>query len=203
MEENGVFTVLDPALKLTERTWKYLIGAKIQSLKPSGTIRADIIGDFNLNTYRQQLFPTLEFGVGKMISTESDWKDWNALIQLGYSSILVPFNFPSGYSAPKNTRFNTMKVNLGLDVHKPMTLIPESFYKIGIQLGKFFYTQTSSNDLAQFSESLFFAGLNLGANFSWNQNLDFSGDYIYRQALNTSTLKTQAHNFELGLRVKW
>ena len=96
-----------------------------------------------------------------------------------------------------------MKVNLGLDVHKPMTLIPESFYKIGIQLGKFFYTQTSSNDLAQFSESLFFAGLNLGANFSWNQNLDFSGDYIYRQALNTSTLKTQAHNFELGLRVKW
>lgn len=200
---SGIFTVQEPAFKITERNWKYLLGLKVQSLKPAGIFQSSIVGDFDLNAHPSQIFPTLELGLGKNYATLTPWSEWSVLAQLGYSSAQVPVTFQSGYKAPVNTRLNMMKTNIGIETQRIIAPHFPGSYKVGLALGKFFYSQTSLNDLAQFSESFLFGAMNLGATYSWWESMSLSVDYIFRQPLQSSPLQLQTHNLELGLRVQW
>lgn len=202
-ESNGIFTVQEPTFKLTERSWNYLLGFKVQSIKPAGTFHSSIVGDFDLNTYQAQIFPTVELGIGKKYETLAPWSDWSLLAQMGYSSSKIPVTFQSGYKAPANTRLNMMKANIGIETQRALFASQASFYKVGISMGKFFYSQTSMNDLAQFSENFLFGAMNMGLSYSWWDRFSLSADYIFRSPLQSSPLQLQAHNVELGLRVQW
>lgn len=206
-EPTSIFKVEDPELIVLQRPWKYVFGLKIQSIKPYGKVSSSLVGDFNLNSYPTSLFSSAEFGVGKKISRWAPWDDWKALAQVGYSSARVPLVFKSGYQALEDTQINTLKVNLGIEAQRSMDATLQFnkplFYKVGLSIGKMIYTQTSLNDLGQFSESLFYGGINLGANYFLYDNITFSGDYIFRAPLQASLLGVQQHNFELGLNVIW
>lgn len=202
-DSSGIFTVQEPPLKITERQWKYLMGLKAQSIKPGGTFHSSIVGDFDLNTYDSQILPTLELGLRKKYETLTPWSDWSVLAQMSYSSAQVPVRFQSGYKAPPNTRLNMMKANIGIETQRAILNNSASYYKAGMAIGKFFYSQTSMNDLAQFSESFLFGSMNLGLSYSWWETFNISADYIFRRPLQSSPLQLQAHNVELGLQIQW
>jgi len=203
-EPIGVFSVKEPQIKITDRSWKYIMGIKIQNFQPTGKVHSSIVGDFDLNNYKNQILPTLEFGMSKKYDEFAPWTDWNAYAQFGYNISKVPLTFQSGYKAPDNTRLNSMRANVGIESQRSLGLDNQpAFFKTGISLGKFFYSQTSMNDLAQFSENFLFGGLNLGITYSVLNNLNLSIDYIFRKSLQNSSLELQTHNLELGLRVIW
>lgn len=202
-DSSGIFTVQEPPFKITARSWKYLLGLKAQSIKPAGTFHSSIVGDFNLNSYQTHILPTLELGLKRKYETLAPWSDWSVLAQMGYSSAQVPVIFQTGYKAPANTRLNMMKANIGIETQRALFVSSTSYYKAGISIGKFFYSQTSMNDLAQFSESFLFGAMNLGLTHSWWESFNVSVDYIFRRPLQSSPLQLQAHNVELGLQVQW
>ncbi len=202
-EPSGIFTVQAPQTKITDRTWKYVMGLKVQSLKPSGKVPSSLVGDFNLNEYHHQVFPSLEMGLGKKYEDLAPWSDWSLLAQFGFSAAQTPTSLKTSYRKSDNTRFNVLKTNIGLETQRPISTETAAFYKAGLSLGKFFFSQTSLNDLAQFSENLSFFAVTLGLNYSLLDNFYLSGDYIFRSPLQQSTLQLQNHNFELGLRVLW
>ncbi len=199
----GIFTVQEPELRLTSRSYQYLIGVKVQTLQPAGKVHSPFVGDFNLNSYDPQIFPVIEAGMSKDISSPSPWSSWNLIGQVGYSSVKVPLVFPSGYQAAEATKLNTMRASLGFEILRPSEGIPHLYFNLGTAIGKLFYTQTSFNDLAQFSESLTFGAFGLGANYDWKKTVDFSAAYVFRNALRNSDLNIQTHNFELGMKVRW
>lgn len=200
---NGIFTVKEPELELTSRSYSYQVAAKIQKLQPTGKVHSSIVGDFDLNNYDPQIFPVLELGIAKDFQNPGSWKAWNLFGQLGYNSVKVPLIFPSGYRAAEATRLNTMRASLCAEFKRSVENFPELFLTTGIGIGKIFYTQTSFNDLAQFSESLPFGAINLGANYDWQKNLNLSANYAFRSGLKKSDLQIQNHNLEFGLKVLW
>ncbi len=212
----GIFALSEPKLKITDRTWNYLLGLKAQQIKPKGRVHTSIVGDFDLSKYDHQVLPSLEFGVTSKLSdlfggvgaaadtSQQLWFDsGSATLQVGYNSYVVPVSFESGYKAPDSTRFKTLLLNVLVEGESQLTVQVPLNYKMGLSIGKFYYTQTSLNDYAQFSEGLVFGSLNLGLNYFWFDNVSVSGDYIYRTPLQVSSIDLQNHNFELGLRIQW
>lgn len=204
IEQNGVFAVKDPTLKIVEREWKYVLGLKAQSFKPRGKVHSPIVGDFNLNKYESHLLPSIEFGILKKYENLVPWNLWTAFLQIGYNSVKVPVVFQSGYQAPENTRLKILKLDVNLESQSLLYEAAQSvYYKAGAAFGKLYYTQTSLNDFAQFSESVFFGSILLGVTYQSLTNLEWMMSYVYRQTLGVSSLDLQAHNLELGMRLQW
>jgi hypothetical protein len=203
-EVKGVFTVHEKPILLTQRNWNYVLGLKLQKFQPTGQIHSDLVGDFNLNHYEEHLFPTMEVGFSKDFKLSSEVFCCHVLAQVGYNSFQVPYIFASGYKAPENTRLTSMRVGWGIEAEKQV-FYPELKAHSGISLGRLYYTQTSMNDLAQFSEGYTYSGWNIGLNYPVLPWLQLSGDYIYRSSFLSQNkfFMDQKHNFDLGMRIKW
>lgn len=201
--QNGIFYVDRPKLILSERRWKYLLGMKIQLLQPLGFVRSEIVGDFYLNNYPARWMPSLEFGGIHSLPSALPWTHWSYVGAVGYSSAKVHVQFPSGYPAPEDTRLNLMLASLKAEVLRPLPPAVPGLLKVGIGLGKIFYTQTSPNDLAQFSENLMYGSLNLGCTYLLSDAIQVLGTYTLHYPLHSSTMGLQRHNFELGAEIKW
>lgn len=209
----GIFSLHEPELNLFDRQWKYQLGVRIQQIKPKGVVHSEIVGDLSLNKYDRQWLPSLEFGVSADISDFSQksiylspfkWMQTGSiLLQLGYNSYQVPVVFESGYRAPQSTRLNTIFINSLFLNESILSHRNSLFLKSGFALGKFFYTQTSLNDMAQFSKGILFGTILLGLNYHWSKDWSISGDYLYRHPLQASSIELQRHNLELGVKVQW
>jgi hypothetical protein len=203
LNHNGIFTVQGPELKIVKRQWQYLLGFKIQPFQPKGYLHSDIVGDFNLASYEAQILPSLELGISKTLPNPWGWNRWTALAQVGYNSVSVPLIFPSGFSTSANTRLNSLLASLGWLTSRAISAQPSSSLTAGLGVGKLYYTQTSYNDLAQFSESLYYGSANFGATHQWTEALEVSANYLRYFELQSRTLKIQSDNFDLGVRFRW
>jgi hypothetical protein len=203
-EVKGVFTVHEKPILLTQRNWNYVLGFKFQNFQPTGIIHSDLVGDFNLNHYDQHLFPIMEVGFSKDFKLSSEVFCCHVLAQVGYNSFQVPYVFASGFKAPENTRLTSMRLGWGIEAEK-QAFYPHLKIHSGISLGRLYYTQTSLNDLAQFSEGFTYSGWNIGWNYPVLPWLKLTGDYIYRSTFLSQNKFSmdQKHNFDLGMRITW
>lgn len=199
----GIFTYQEPELQFAQRPFAYIVGFRVEHLQPKGVVHSEIVGDFNLNSYQMHWFPLIEFGISKNNPHIWDWQKWTLLAQLGYSSYSEQVQFSSGFWAPPDTRLNTLRANLfwKAEVLKP-ELLPFR-YSYGASFGKVYYAQTSSNDLAQFAENLYFLGFHGGAIYPINQFLETSIEYVYRLRTHSSALAIEPHNLEFGMSILW
>jgi hypothetical protein len=202
-EFNGVLKLKDPRPQIIIRDWKYFFAFKFQSLQPMGVVHNRVVGPFDLSNNAKTFHPSLEIGFSKPIANEDFFVNWGLLGQAGFSSQQIKLNFPSGYAAPQDTHLNTLTSSLGAKLEWAFPKFSSLYFNTSTRLGRIAYTQTSLNDMAQFSNAANYFSMGLGTCYDIKDNWQMTLDYSQRKLVQKSDLKIQSENAELGLRVIW
>lgn len=200
---SGILKLKDPRPQIITRDWKYFFAFKFQSLQPMGSVNNKVVGRFDLNKNPRTFHPSLEIGFSKPIITENLFVNWGLLGQTGFSSQQVQLNFPSGYAAPHDTHLNTLTSAVGAKLEWALPKLSSLYFNTSARLGRVSYTQTSLNDMAQFSEAANFLSMGLGVCYDIQDSWQVTLDYNQRKMTQKSDLRIQPENTELGFRVIW
>jgi opacity protein-like surface antigen len=200
---SGILKLKDPRPEIITRDWKYFMGFKMQSLHPKGNVNNNVVGNFDLENNNATAHPSFEIGFSKPLPNDDFFANWGILMQTGFSTAPIKLTFPSGYSAPQDTHLNTLTSAIGAKLEVALPRFSSLYFNSSARVGRISYTQTSINDLAQFSEAASFYALGLGTSYNFYDNWQLTADYSNRKISQKSDLKIQSDNTELGLRVTW
>lgn len=200
---SGILKLKDPRPQIITRDWQYFLGFKIQPMQAQGNVSNSVVGNFDLGNNAPTVHPSLELGFSKPFPAEDLFVNWGLVGQTGFSTEQVKLTFPSGYSAPQDTHLNTLTSSLGAKIEFAAPRLSALYFNTSARLGRITYTQTSLNDLAQFSEAATYLSLSLGSSYNFYENWQVTADYSNRKLNQKSSLKIQTDNIEIGLRAIW
>lgn len=201
----GLLTLDDPRKKEITRPWNYFLGLKLQNFQARGSAQNTLGESFNLSERKESLMPGIEFGV-----LFNGWTYRSirfspvSHLQASYTNQNDSVSLKSGFvidDAYLNTAIAT--VGLGLNISSDEILrglqIENSYKRGGLN-----YTQASTNNFANFSESaeisVFQTSLLYSLNKTWTLTLDRQQR---RVESSQSKIEIAPISYELGTRIQW
>lgn len=200
----GLLTLEDPRKKEITRPWNYYLGLKLQSFQASGSATNDLGEDFELSRRSESFMPGLEFGVLFKGWTYQGFK-FSPLVKTtaSYTNQKESVTLESGFlieEAYLNTAIATAGIGINLSNEQLPGLQLEAAYK----LGAINYTQASTNNFANFSESaeisIFQASLLYSLNEKWSVGLERQQREIVSQS---NQVEITPVTYEFGTRIQW
>jgi hypothetical protein len=190
----GVLTLDDPHPGAVKRSYKWILGAKVQNFKMSGTMANDyVVAD--LNGYSAFSLPSLEFGV--RFERSSTWH-WGMIAHAGYASQKAASDFYSKSDSYLNTLLTDLALTGSYQINSVFGL------EASLGVGMVTYTQTGSKVLEQFSAEAPFrfasAGTSAWLPFDWQAFVTLTSRNLLRE---DSTVALPKESVELGTRYVW
>lgn len=210
LENWGLISVKNPFPTTEVRSWKYILGLKLQKWQPQGEVLL-LTEKLNLGSSQSGTMPYIEFGTKKYLGSlnnlssnqaVSSWSaDWGLLGDFGYLSQANNFEFKSGYKTT-NTKLNSVSFNIG-----PQLILSQSSWwnlLFAFQLGFVSYSQSSETDLATFTRQIYNYSFLLGAEFKLTENLGVLAQTSLKEMITKNAgLTLPNNNLEAGLRLTW
>ncbi len=190
----GLLTLEDPGPGAVKRSYKWILGAKVQNFKMSGTMANDYVVT-DLDGYQPFSLPSLEFGV--RYESSLTWH-WGLMAHAGYSSQKATADFSSDSDAYLSTFLTDLALTGGYQINSIFGL------EASLGVGMVTYTQTGSKALEQFSSEAPFRFLSAGTSawlpFDWQAFVTFTNRSHLR---NDSRVSLPSESVELGTRYVW
>lgn len=204
---SGILSLEDPYKTPPPRSWKWLVGVKVQQYQPEGKVNLQHTQGINLNRLDSVNLPSLEFGFNKPWKLESKELKIKTgmLAHFGYASQDSQVMFVSGYKV-NDARVNTFLSDLTLTANMGSNTVWTWLEgTAGVGVGTLSYTQGSDNAYARFNEQTRFMNWLVGANFNVNEPWQIFLNYNQRNLLANEepSFSIQRDNWELGTRMQW
>lgn len=200
----GLLTLEDPRKKEITRPWNYYLGLKLQSFQASGFAANDLGENFELSRRSESLMPGLEFGVLIKGWTYQGFK-FSPLVKTtaSYTNQNEAVTLKSGFLI-EDAYLNTAIATAGIGMNFSHEQLPGFQFETAYQLGALNYTQASTNNFANFSESaeisLFQASLLYSMNKKWAVGIERHQREIVSQS---NQVEITPVTYELGTRIQW
>lgn len=205
--DSGIFVLKDPGLTPVISPWIFLIDLRAQRLAPAGTAEMGNGQTFDLGGASARTYPIIDVGVKRVVYA-SDRQIWYAALrgEAGYSSQSTTVYFPAGAQAP-DTKLATSLLGGTLFASARFIQLPSILkdfeWEAGYSRGIVTFTQSSTNDAANFSTATHYHGFLLGAYYWPLRSLGIGLEYARRDMDDHNGVQIPSDNASLGMRVEW
>lgn len=202
--DSGLLYLKDPGLTSVASKWSWLLGVRLQKFAPQGQANMGNGQSFSLDTTASSYLPLLDLGLQREITSTQDltWK-LGLRAEGGYTSQKTEVVFPTG-ARPDSTRLATTILGGLLTGSAQLNAHPEWEFEAGVGTGVVSYTQSSSNDSANFAEQGNYRALLAGVLYyprpNWAITLEGENRSL---ASGGNGIKLQSDNISIGTRILW
>lgn len=201
---SAMLSLKDPRPEIITRTWLYFAGFTAQSFQARGSITTDSVGRMDLSQNSSTFMPGLVVGIMSpaMPYSSTQWR-LGLRADASFASQNTSITFPSGYTV-SDARLNSTLLSVGPTFSLQWQSLPWVALTLTPQYGNIIYTQTASNDFAQFSKQSPYLAWNYGVDFQVAKSWSVFTEYSQRKLLDSKQeIALQNDNFELGTKVTW
>jgi opacity protein-like surface antigen len=202
----GMLSLKDPRPEIVGRKWDYFLGLSAQRFEPQGAASNDLTASsFELGNAGQTVMPALALGFrAPLYSQDQSWQlNWGLGAKVGYASQSTTATFTTGY---KHSDVRLTSTLISANPQLSFTALRAKWLTAiaGYEWGNLTYTQSSSDELANFSVHSAYTGWNLGLDFNLTSNWAITTMYTQRRLTSKQDLLAlQQDNYELGTRILW
>lgn len=187
-----------------QRDFLYFTQIKLQSFQWGGRIALPVAGSVDLSTSPSSVMPTIEIGsIYKMDETTDFKMNWGLIGGLSYSTTSQDITTDSRFIID-NVRTNTVIAQFGGTLYiEPKRYSLLDFF-ISPRIGVASFNQSSSNELANFSQQMTFNSIGVGTHIRLIQNLSILAQWTHiSMNQKNSDLEMPQQTFEMGVTRKW
>lgn len=204
LTDSGLLYLKDPGLTAIASKWSWLLGIRAQKFAPQGQPTMGNGQAFSLDTVGSGYLPIVDFGLQRELLSTQDvtWK-LGLRAEGGYNSQQTSVVFPTGVR-PDSSRLTTSFVGGLITGSAQLKAHPQWEFEGGLGAGVVNYTQSSSNDSANFAVQGSYRTLLVGLVYNLSKNWALSLEEENRSLSSSSSdIKLQADNLSLGTRILW
>ncbi len=199
----GMLKLQDPRPEIVNRSWVYFAGFSAQSFQANGRGQNSSGASFNLSENSSTLMPGVELGFLSAPYRQETWGLQGGLrLRASFASQSSPQVLRSGYRVD-DARLNSTLWSGGILLRLTSAYAARWSFTVSPQYGVASYTQSSSNDYVDFSQSFAFDSMGYGVDYAFTKTWSLFTEWTQRNARNPGSLALQSDNLELGAKVQW